>query len=399
MSVINTMLQDLERRRVDLGHAGAFRYVRSLPEGRGGWHGRAGLLLLVGAMLATAVMVGPELWKKIARSPQEGAPAGRAAPMMPAAAVQPRIADSAAAPGLALTFSREMLWRESTASDVSPPPRLEASGSASPAAAKPRIAGAQPSQPAAPRAAIESGVAPDAGKGTTAASEVPLAPLLKAPSLGIERSTGAASSAGSSTSVQANEIKQVNAQQRNENEFRRGNELLGQGRTLQALEAYAQVLAWDPMHDAARQALVTALLRGKNNAEAERLLVERQSMTPKNAGLSLILARLQADRGDNEMALETLRSSLPAAGANPTYHATMAALLARAGQHAQAVAQYQAALRVAPQSGVWWMGLGLSLQTVGSVPEAQEALRRARASDNLSPELAAFVDQRLRQLQ
>ena len=30
MSVINTMLQDLERRRVDLGHSGAFRYVRAL---------------------------------------------------------------------------------------------------------------------------------------------------------------------------------------------------------------------------------------------------------------------------------------------------------------------------------------------------------------------------------
>ena len=78
---------------------------------------------------------------------------------------------------------------------------------------------------------------------------------------------------------------------------------------------------------------------------------------------------------------------------------SVAALLARLGQHAAAVAQYQTALRLSPQSGVWWMGLGLSMQAIGSLPEAQEALRRARASDNLTPELAAFVEQRLKQMQ
>lgn len=394
MSVINTMLQDLERRRVDLGHAGAFRYVRALPEGRDG-RSRTGLLLLAGAMLAALVMVGPELWKKLARiAPQEGAAAARVVVAVPVVTAPPRRAEPEASQGLALTVSREMLWRESAAPEAPPLPRASEAAGVVTAIVAPRAVAVQ-APPTAPRAASEAGAVADAGKGVAAVSDAQPVPLLKAPSLSIERSTGAGGGAAASGS----EIKQFNPQQRNENEFRRGNELFGQGRTSQALEAYTQVLAWEPMHDAARQALVVALLRGKNNAEAERLLVERQAMAPKNAGLSLILARLQADRGDNDMALETLRASLPAAGANPTYHATMAALLARVGQHAQAVTQYQAALRLAPQSGVWWMGLGLSLQAVGNLPEAQEALRRARASDNLSPELAAFVDQRLKQLQ
>ena len=195
------------------------------------------------------------------------------------------------------------------------------------------------------------------------------------------------------------EIKQINPQQRAENEFRRANELLHQGRASQAMEVYAQVLAQDPLYDAARQALVAGLLRSRNTAEAERLIVERQALPPKSATFAMLLARLQAERGDNELALETLRASLAVAGANPAYHATMAALLARLGQHAAAVAQYQTALRLSPQSGVWWMGLGLSMQAIGSLPEAQEALRRARASDNLTPELAAFVEQRLKQMQ
>jgi MSHA biogenesis protein MshN len=61
------------------------------------------------------------------------------------------------------------------------------------------------------------------------------------------------------------------------------------------------------------------------------------------------------------------------------------------------VDQYQAALRV-KQSGVWLMGMGISLQALNRAPEAQDAYKRAQATGTLSPELRAFVDQRMRQL-
>jgi len=43
--------------------------------------------------------------------------------------------------------------------------------------------------------------------------------------------------------------------------------------------------------------------------------------------------------------------------------------------------------------------LGISLQALNRNIEAQDAFRRARSSSTLSPELQAFVDQRLKQLQ
>jgi MSHA biogenesis protein MshN len=108
---------------------------------------------------------------------------------------------------------------------------------------------------------------------------------------------------------------------------------------------------------------------------------------------------LQAERGDANGALVTLGASLPWATGNAPYHATMAALQARLGQHPQAITHYQTALRLTPNSGVWWMGLGLSFQAVGRNAEAVEALQRARSGENISPELLAFVEQRLRQMQ
>jgi MSHA biogenesis protein MshN len=45
------------------------------------------------------------------------------------------------------------------------------------------------------------------------------------------------------------------------------------------------------------------------------------------------------------------------------------------------------------------MGLGISLQALNRNSEAQEAFRRAKSSNTLNPELQAFVDQRLKQLQ
>ncbi len=388
MSVINTMLQDLERRRVDLGHSGALRHVRSLPQGRAWRPAHFVLALLVGLVLAAGVWFGPNLWNASSRGPMQmprAAPGG-AAPAVLSGVLSARDPDVSGAQGLALTVSRELLWRESPSAEILPP----RTAPATPAAA--RIGGV-PARSTVPAPVAEAKTPENGEKARTAAGDLSSTPLVRAQSLSLEKGVPAVPA----QAAPGAEIKQVNSQQRAENELRRGNDLLNQGRTVQAMEAFAQVLAWDPMQDAARQALVVALLRSKNSAEAERLLVERQALAPKSAGFAMILARLQAERGDNDLALETLRLGLSVAGANPTYHATMAALLARVGQHAQAVAQYQAALRLSPQSGVWWMGLGLSLQAVGSLTEAQEALRRARASDNLSPELAAFVEQRLKQ--
>jgi MSHA biogenesis protein MshN len=110
----------------------------------------------------------------------------------------------------------------------------------------------------------------------------------------------------------------------------------------------------------------------------------------------MLLARLQIERGAS--GIETLTRTLPYASGNGDYQAFLAGALQRQGRHLDAAEQYQAALRSAPGNGVWWMGLGISLQAEKRNPEAQGAFRRAQAAATLTPELQAFVERKLQQL-
>ena len=122
-------------------------------------------------------------------------------------------------------------------------------------------------------------------------------------------------------------------------------------------------------------------------------------LNPNQPGFAVALASLQYERGDITGAIDIMQTSAPAAQSRPDYRARLAGLLQRQARHREAIDNYQAALRLAPGSGVWLMGLGISLQAVNRNSEAQEAFRRARSSNTLNPELQAFVDQRLKQLQ
>jgi len=119
------------------------------------------------------------------------------------------------------------------------------------------------------------------------------------------------------------------------------------------------------------------------------------TLNAEQYGFAMALARLQIERGDNQAALDTLYKSLPHAADNAGYQAFLAALLQRAEQHKKAIEHYQAALRLAP-SEAWQIGLGISLQAENRLAEAQEAFSHAKASNELTPELSVFVEQRLR---
>lgn len=186
---------------------------------------------------------------------------------------------------------------------------------------------------------------------------------------------------------------------RAENEFRKASELLNQGRVAEAIDGYKLALQQDAGHAAARQALVALLLENRRIEEAQQFLQEGLNLYPDRYAYAILLARIQVDRGDLQGAHDLLNKYAGSAANDAEYHAFDAALLQRLGRNKEAVTGYQAALKLAPHAALWWMGMGISLQADNRDAEALDAFRRAKSAGGLSPALIAFVDQRMKQLQ
>jgi MSHA biogenesis protein MshN len=194
------------------------------------------------------------------------------------------------------------------------------------------------------------------------------------------------------------QIKPVTVQQQAEIEFRKANQLTQLGRNSEALSGYEAALRLDASHDAARLALVGALIEGNHNVDAESVLQEGLKVNPKNSGFAMLLARLQVERGAASVALQTLKNSLPFALRQADYQAFIAAVEQRLGHHKEAVEHYQIALQSSPDSGIWLMGLGISLKTLQRNEEAQAAFKHALDSKSLNADLQTYVTQQLKEL-
>jgi MSHA biogenesis protein MshN len=190
--------------------------------------------------------------------------------------------------------------------------------------------------------------------------------------------------------------RQETGAQRAEGEYRRALASLQEGRMNDTVASLEQALKYEPTHEAARQTLVGLLIEANRTDEAMRQLQLGLTLDARQPAMAMLLARLQIERGGN--GIDTLMRTLPYAGNNAEYHAFLAAALARQQRHREAAEQYQLAVRTMPSNGIWWMGLGISLQAEKRNGEALDAFQRARASGGLSQELQGFVERRIQQL-
>jgi MSHA biogenesis protein MshN len=360
MSIINQMLQDLDKRRVDNSNRsdGIQSHIRAVPEHKNNYPAWGiGLTL---AALVCAGSVSGWLWL---RNP-------------PLAASVPVTAVSVVRPVPAPTPT------------LSPPPIPPVIAAAVPAPVPiqlhqepPRIVAIKPAPVIAkPVVTVRPAPVPAEADSTT---QIQASALQDMP-----------------TPVLLNkQVKELTPQQITENEYRQAVVLIQQGKTADAIAALELTLQHDPQNAAARQTLAGLLIENKRPDQAIKKLQEGLTLDPSQTGMAMLLARLHIEKHDTSAAVDTLQRSLPHAGERPDYQAFIAALLQRQGHHKEAIEQYVSALRKSPQNGIWWMGLGISLQADNRLQEAQHAFSQAKVSTTLTPELQAFVEQKLQQLQ
>lgn len=183
-----------------------------------------------------------------------------------------------------------------------------------------------------------------------------------------------------------------------EQAFRQAASLIAQGRHEEARAALRTALEMDPAHEGARQTLAVLLVEAQQAEDAMALLAEGLRRNPAQTNFAIVLARLRLDQGDNAGALQVLREHGNAATQNAEYRAFTAALLQRTGHAEEAIAEYRAALALAPKTGIWWVGLGISHEAAGQAREAADAYRNAQALGGLPPAMSELVQRKLQTL-
>lgn len=179
-------------------------------------------------------------------------------------------------------------------------------------------------------------------------------------------------------------------------DFQRAQNLLRLGRSSEAEPLLRQSLQSQPGNLAARQALLGLLLPARRFTEAAPVLREGLAQNPEQLAWAMNLARLQAETNDYAAAWETLNRSMSHAQQNADFLAFAGTVLQRINRHTEAQAHYEAALRLRPQEARWWVGYGMALESAGRGRDAAEAFSRARNLGGLSPEIEAYLDQKLK---
>lgn len=185
---------------------------------------------------------------------------------------------------------------------------------------------------------------------------------------------------------------------RAEAEYRRAASLLNTGRVADAEEALLASLTASPAHQAARQTLIVLYLEQRRLDEARRNLQEGHALNPTYTPFAVALARIHVDQRDYSVALDVLDRAGNAGQGSPDFHALRGAILQRLTRHAEAADAYRQSLSSGAQNGTSWVGLGISLEALDRRPEAAEAFRRGIATGTLGGDLLAYAEQRAQQL-
>lgn len=369
MSIINRMLQELDRRQgtSDPDATLAMSQVRSVPAARKDreWFWR----IIAVLMIAAVGWVGWIAWQLQPRAPVVTEQAFRAAENA-----------RKAAPVAVVKAPEQRPTAESM------PPEKPA---AQPAPETLKLA-----------AEIQKPVPDRRAKPAKKEAAVP-APAAKAKEPEAKENPEAASKAAAPVAPVAAKVEKRDRaptpEERAEAEFRRGAALLNQGRVAEAEESFRAAIASHPGHEPARQALIALNLEQRRIDEARRLLEEGVALNPANVRFATVLARIFIERKDYTAALEATNGVREQPDSE--LQVIRGTALQRLGRQAEAAEAYRASLRGAPQNGGAWMALGISLEALGRKPEAAEAFKRAAGSASLGTDARDYAGQKAKQLQ
>ncbi len=175
------------------------------------------------------------------------------------------------------------------------------------------------------------------------------------------------------------------------------NAALNKGEWFQAVKLLRQALSKTPAHARARQTLASIHIRTGRAQQAKQVLRLGLDHGPEAINLRSLLAGILIREKDWSGVLEVLNhESRPQIDEQPEYFAMMAYAFRKREDFAQAAHLYSSLCRMQPDTGTWWVGLGLSREGLNEASAAARAYETALECQDLTAPLRAFVQDRKR---
>ena len=146
----------------------------------------------------------------------------------------------------------------------------------------------------------------------------------------------------------------------------------------------------------ARITLAALLLKSGRTEQANGVLVSGLARDPDNIKLIEFQVNMLASQKKIGQALTILQQHTPDITQSPDYYALMALLYQRQGEFILAAQLYDQLVKVSPANAVWWVGLGVALESAGKNNAAREAYAYAlQRGANLDLNTRTYVEHQI----
>ncbi|MFT5635945.1 MAG: MSHA biogenesis protein MshN [Cognaticolwellia sp.] len=159
---------------------------------------------------------------------------------------------------------------------------------------------------------------------------------------------------------------------------------------------FEEVLLVMPEHETARKQLAALWYGKRYYQDAVNLLSQGIALAPKAEEMRLMSARIYYEQGQAREAYKILS---PVNNSNSSeVHILLANVSAELNEHNSAIIAYKRLITLEPDVGRWWLGVAVSLDSLGMFVPARDAYKQSIARNNLSTSAMQFARQRLIEL-
>lgn len=195
---------------------------------------------------------------------------------------------------------------------------------------------------------------------------------------------------------QSGSVKKVTYSMTVHEDYKKALEGFAAGRYTQAVTQLNAILVKYPHYSEAREALAAILTQKGDISAADKVLQKGIELQPGYLPFIQLRAELLVSEGKLNPALKLMRSAAPSLATHLDYYSFIAALYQQVGEYKLSAKLYEQLLSINPNKAPWWIGLAIAFEAQEMPNEAANAFGRAYSSNELTPELRAFVEDRMR---